>query len=221
LCNIGSANPTQMNRRLAAVVLADKLGPVPVPVTSATPLEIPLPPASLRELAGVYVDTTRAATRIVVYRDSTRSLHLSNATNAPRLVPVGNDEFAIAGNPGRLRFLRAREVITGLVDVPATRVFVRMPGAVTTAEALAAFEGRYRSDELDTEWVFTASPRGLVLGRSRFPDRLLEPEEALGMFRTGIGIVLFTHDGSGAVTGFSLTGRRSWNLHFDRIRVVR
>jgi hypothetical protein len=60
-----------------------------------------------------------------------------------------------------------------------------------------------------------------VLGRSRFPDRLLEPEEALGMFRTGIGIVLFTRDGSGAVTGFSLTGRRSWNLHFDRIRVVR
>jgi hypothetical protein len=29
LCNIGSANPTQINRRLAAVVLADQLGPAP------------------------------------------------------------------------------------------------------------------------------------------------------------------------------------------------
>jgi CubicO group peptidase (beta-lactamase class C family) len=60
LCNIGSANPTQLNRRLAAVVLADQLGPVPAAVTApATPPEVPLPPASLRALAGVYVDTTR------------------------------------------------------------------------------------------------------------------------------------------------------------------
>jgi hypothetical protein len=96
-----------------------------------------------------------------------------------------------------------------------------MPGAVTTVEVLAALAGRYRSDELNVEWVFTASPRGLVLARSRFPDRLVEPAEALDIFRTGVGIARFTRDANGVVTGFTLSGTRSKNVRFDRILGVR
>jgi hypothetical protein len=92
-----------------------------------------------------------------------------------------------------------------------------MPVADTTAEALAAFDGRYRSDELDVEWVFRAAPRGLVFARHRVPDRLVEPAAPPDMFRTGVGIARFTRDANGAVTGFTLSSTRSKNVRFDRI----
>lgn len=220
LCNVGTANPGQLVRDVAAIVLADQLSPVAAPATAAaaTPTEVRLPPAAMRAFAGVYVDTIGGSIRTLFFRDSTGSLHPSSAPAAPRIVHVGNDQFAVPGTPTRVRFLRAASGITGLVDVPGTTVFVRMPPPVTSAEARAAYVGRYRSEELDVEWSLAAGPdSSLTLSRRRFPDQPAQPAY-LDAFTAGVGAMRFTRDASGAVTGFLLTAGRIRNVRFERVR---
>ncbi len=218
LCNVGTANPGQLARDVAAIVLADQMTPPP-PVVAAppTPAAVPLPPAAVRALAGAYVDTVNGGVRTLYYRDATNTLHPSEAPNAPSIVHVGDDEFVVPGTPNRVRFLRAGSAVTGMVDVPGTTVLVRMPPAATVPAALAAFAGRYRSEELDVEWTLTVNANGgAVLARRRFPDTPARPVY-LDAFAANVGLMRFTRDAGGVVTGFLLTSGRIRNVRFERV----
>lgn len=216
-CNIGTANPAVLNRSVAAIVLADQLGPVAATGgrgAAAPPRAVPMPTDELRRYAGIYVDTIGEAVRALVFRDSTGTLHTAGAPNAPQLVPIGNEEFVAQVGANRLRvtFHRDARGISGMSDSGSAVVFVRRE---PPRPSLSEYAGRYRSEELDVEWVFAVSDSSLVLSIRREPDQRLRPVYDDG-FSAGGAVVRFTRNGAGRITGFLYSAGRVRHMWFER-----
>jgi CubicO group peptidase (beta-lactamase class C family) len=216
-CNIGTANPAALNRNVAAIVLADLMGAVPVTGgrgAAPPPRAVAMEAAELRRYAGVYVDTIGESFRALVFHDSTGTLHASGTANAPQLVHIGNEEFVaqVGANTLRVKFHRDARGIQGLSDSGSAVVFVRRP---PPRSSLSEYAGRYRSEELDVEWVFAASDSSLVLSVRREPEQRLRPVYDDG-FSAGAAVVRFTRDSAGRITGFLYSAGRVRHLRFDR-----
>lgn len=88
-----------------------------------------------------------------------------------------------------------------------------------TPEQLAAFEGDYYTEELDTTYNIRVSENQLVAQHIRHDDILLT--YAGDHFIGNVWFfpeIHFTRDDTGQVTGFRLTGNRVRNLHFEKKR---
>jgi hypothetical protein len=85
-----------------------------------------------------------------------------------------------------------------------------------TPAQLASFAGRYRSSELDTDVRIVAGDSSLALSGRRPGSLVMRPAYS-DAFRGGIGIVEFSRDASGRVTGFVVNAGRVRALRFDRI----
>jgi len=113
-------------------------------------------------------------------------------------------------------------------DVPSPQVLpeargpvVAMPrdaGFTPSAGDLAAYTGRYASDEIETELVVEAWPEGLVIRRRPGAVIPLRPRSA-DRFDAGggLGVVTF-HRRNGEIVELGITQDRVWDLRFDRIR---
>lgn len=218
LCNVATANPAQLSRDVAAIILGDKMTPVvagggrggaAAPIT-----EVPIDPAALRALAGFYLDKKTEAGADAVYRDSTKTLHAGRAPGAARLLHVGNNEFILAGPGGQqTRYRFGPNTVTQLT---AGITLERVAPARTSREQLAEFAGTYRSEELDVEWkISVVRDSTLSLARRRAPETRLNAVYADG-FVGGIGNVRFTRDASGRIDGFLLTSGRIRHIRFER-----
>ena len=96
---------------------------------------------------------------------------------ATELTATGPGRFAAGGGTATYRF--AGERLT--VETPGgTTEWVRRPRVRPTAEDLAAYAGRYRSEELDVEWTLEVREGRLVL--ERWPH---ETVTAAATFRDG------------------------------------
>lgn len=217
LCNVGTANPGQLNRDVAAVVLGDRMaapGAAGSAPSAPAITEVPIDAGVLRSFAGIYLDRNAETLIDPVFRDSTRSLRAGRAPNAPRLIHVGNNEFVIVGPAGqqeRVKFT-ANAVTNATGSMKAERV---APPKVTRAE-LAEFAGQYRSEELDVEWTITAArDSALTLSRRRMPDQRLTAVYTDG-FSGGVGSVRFTRNAAGRIDGFLLSAGRIRHIRFDR-----
>jgi hypothetical protein len=215
-CNVGTANPAVLNRN-AAILLADQMSPVVAAGgrgAAAPPRAVPMAAAELRRYAGIYVDTIGGSVRTLEFRDSTGTLHPAGAPNAPQLVPIGNEEFVahVGANTLRVKFHRDARGVTGVSDSGSAVVFVRRG---PPRQSLAEYAGRYRSEELDVEWVFAASDSSLVLSIRREPDQRLRPVYDDG-FSAGGAVVRFTRDSADRITGFLYSAGRVRHMRFDR-----
>lgn len=223
LCNVATANPGQLNRRVAEIVLADRLAPAPAASgAAADPAEVPLPRPALEALAGAYLDPRTDTLRQVVFRADTSALHAGPGDNAPRLIHTGDRVFAVAGDPGtRLRFMLAgaqSDEAIGLVEDGRSLALDRMRSPDATPGRLKDVAGRYRSEELDVEWAIVTHDAGaLVLQRRRLPDQPMEPVYEDG-FSAGVGSLRFTRDAAGRIDGFLLTSGRVRHIRFNRQR---
>lgn len=219
LCNVATANPAQLNRDVASIVLGDRMTTVVAagaPGATTTPVtELAIDPAALRGFAGVYLDRKTENQAEVVYRDSTRSLHAGRGATAPRLMHTGNNEFVVVGPAGqqaRVKF--TRDTVVFLTD---GLTLERVGPPVVTKQRLSELAGRYRSPELDVDWtIAVVGDSSLSLLRRRTPDQRLTPVYADG-FTSGAGNIRFTRDQSGHVTGFLLTSGRIRHVRFDRM----
>lgn len=216
LCNVATANPSQLGRAVAMIVLADAMSPVAANggnTPPALPRGNPLPSSELRQFAGFYVDTIAETARSLVFRDSTGTLHPAGP-GAPTLVHVGNDEFVTiqGGRLIRVQFIRDARGVHGMRDSGSTTVYVRRgPPRATLAE----YVGRYRSEELDVDWTFTISGSSLVLSRRREGDQRLQAVYDDG-FSAGGAVIRFTRDRSGRITDFLYSAGRVRHLRFDK-----
>lgn len=216
-CNLGTANPGALNRSVAAIVLADQMGPVVAAGgrgAGAPPRAVPMPAEELRRYAGIYVDTIGESVRMIEFRESTGALYPSGAPNAPALLALGNDEFAVpvGPNPLRVKFHRDARGLIGVSDSGSAVVFVRRGPPLGS---LAEYAGRYRSEELDVEWTFAASDSSLMLSIRREPDQRLRPVYEDG-FSAGGAVVRFTRDAAGRITGFRYSAGRVRQMWFAR-----
>ena len=84
-------------------------------------------------------------------------------------------------------------------------------------EQLTEFEGDYYTEELDTTYTIVKYEAGLVAQHRRHDDIVLT--YANGHFRGNAWFfpeIHFVRDDAGCITGFSLTGNRVRNLHFEK-----
>jgi CubicO group peptidase (beta-lactamase class C family) len=216
LCNVANANPGQLNRSVASIVLAEHIRPEGSNGTAAAaPVdEVPLEPDVLRGLAGVYLDTLTETFAEAVFQSSTGTLHAGRAVQAPRLRHVGNNEFVVIG-PNGTPAARYRFEPGSVTNVDAGVTLRRVNPADVSPSRLAGFAGAYRSEELDVEWTIAIRDSALMLSRRRTPEQRLSAIYADG-FAGSIGNIRFTRDASGKVTGFLLTSGRIRHVRFER-----
>jgi CubicO group peptidase (beta-lactamase class C family) len=216
LCNIGGpTNPTELSRRVADLYLADVLKPAPAVTTSTDQPEVPLAPDQLLRLAGLYWnEQTATAMQFVV--DGGR-LHVVFGGSKQPLKSLGGGWFVrAAGGPQQVTFdltngggQRLRMGSPTAAGDPLDRV---EPFAPTPAQ-LESFAGLYRSDEIDLPFRVTLKDGTLRVERLKAAPAALEPLMN-DTFRAPMGIVRFTRDTAGAVTGFTVDAGRIRGLKF-------
>jgi CubicO group peptidase (beta-lactamase class C family) len=114
--------------------------------------------------------------------------------------------------PGELA-TRVAEIHLSLPPAPAAAPDRAEAEAYEPPET-AAFLGRYQSPELGVSWTFEGD-RSLVLKRFRFSDETLVPVGP-DEFRSELGRIRFQRDGSGPVTGFTISTERTRNVRFEK-----
>ncbi len=216
MCNLASANPTQLAQRVADVYLGDVLQSVPAPQPDQS-AEVPIAAEQLAAVAGLYWNAAEKLSRRFVIQD--RRLHAVLGMPLP-LKSLGSGRFVTStGVPVRVAF----DVTNGR----AARVTITPPGAPVevleraepfspTADILAEFAGTYRSDEIEAVYRMVIQNGGLRLERLKMPPAPLAPL-VTDTFNSQIGVISFVRDGAGRVTGFVLDGGRVRRMRFSKL----
>jgi CubicO group peptidase (beta-lactamase class C family) len=220
LCNVASSDPSRLARGIADIYLEDRLEPAsapPAPAAAQAAADPAAPavqvaPERLQALAGMYRDPATRATRTLTM-DGGR-LYVG-ASNRFELRPVSETEFQAVDAPVemRVRFEPGRLVWTQGGGEPQT--FEKLALVTPTPEELAAYAGRYFSEELQATYTLAVENGTLTVhrrGGDPTPLRPLVRDE----FSAG-PTLRFVRDAAGAVTGFMLDAGRVRNLRFTRV----
>ena len=227
LCNTGRAAPGRLARDIADVFLP----PPPAeaaPARGARPRSAQPRPraqeagrgesgggtADAASLAGYYLRPGNDVPLRVVARGDDLVLLGAGAEQALR--PAGGGRFLLGGttevtftpgdggNPPTLR-----------VGDPSRPVYSRQMTASSSAEALAAYAGSYYSDDLAVGYTFRVEDGRLVLWNRKLGRIPLAPTFADGFYARGWSFTI-RRDAAGAVSGFTVSTSRAWNIAFGR-----
>ena len=215
LCNRGDANPSRFADKVADVILAGQLQPVPAVTLPGVPAEgVILTPDVLKARAGVYRGRKTGDVRVVRLEGSQLALVLGRAIP---MVPLSPDRFQIMGeytlvfgSDNGKPTLRAEQQQLG------DDVYELVPAFTPTAAQLAEFAGAYYAGELDVEYRITADSAGLDIGlRGRRLTRVT-PTFADAFSGDQGENLLFARDRKGRLTGFTVGAGRVRNILFVR-----
>ena len=211
LCNIGTANPGQLSRRVADVLLpADLPAATTEPPVDNTP-EVTVPESLLKDYAGIYWHQADAIGRTLVAEGG--KLHAADGPQRLTLKAISDSVFVMpTGQRARLTFEKAGSGMQLKISGDA-RLYVRAEAFKPSGEQLAAFAGVYRSDEMDAVFRIVIKDDVLQLQQPKRPAANLQPQ-VKDTFRGMPGALQFTRDASGRVTGFLLQGGRVKNVKF-------
>jgi len=149
------------------------------------------------------------------------------ATGQPQasITPTSDSSFAVPIANVSATFLRnADGKVTGLnlAEGGQNRRASRLEGEVAkawapSAQDLAAFAGRYFSDELETFYTITLERDTLVVRQRRLDDAKLRPGEKDRFAGGGLSYE-FERDRNGEVIGFYVANGRTRDVRFGRVR---
>jgi CubicO group peptidase (beta-lactamase class C family) len=195
LCNVSTANPTQLGRDVAALYLGGALAePPPAP----TPIEV----AGLPGMAGLYRNLRNYST-VTAAADNGR-LRIGGAL----FTPVSPGTFMNGG---------ARLVVdAGKLRLDDGTLLEKVEPANPTASELQSFAGEYVSDEAAA--TLRVAMEGELLRLQNRPGIwiALRPTYRDAFVAPGLGVVRFLRDSSGKVTEASVSQDRVWDLRFTR-----
>jgi CubicO group peptidase (beta-lactamase class C family) len=212
-------NPDVFINGIADIFLADVLKPVDAPVALATgpaPAPVKLTDAELSAKTGLYrVSGDNVPVRVSLVRGSLTGRSYYGEGFDIELTPTAANRFllfnsipfefvpAAAGKPQAWRVGEGKN----------QRLWELVTLALPPAE-LKAFAGDFRSDELDV--TFNVEPKGSGLSVVHtFDVAPLEKDVFVGDW---VGIMKFTRDARGAVSGFTVNRANAHGVRFDRVR---
>ena len=212
LCNVSTANPGALARRVADLFLPAGLPPAATDPPADNSLEVSVSEEVLKKYAGLYWNAAEFQARRAVYEGG--KLHAADGRGRIPLKSLGSGVFVMTSGPrSRLTFeddpggqLRVR-----IGSDP--RPFVKTEPFTPTVEQLSEFAGVYRSDEIDTVFRVALHDGALRVERTKIRPWTLEPV-VKEVFRGGSGVFQFTRDASGRVSGFLYQGGRVRNMKF-------
>lgn len=217
LCNLTSASPHARAQTVADIVLADQLASKETPGNGSE--QAPGPSLSANELE-VYMGAYRSSgTGYVRFLVDEGHLAFEALGERYALRPVASDQFAMTpeikwtfdgtedGHPDRAVYTRG--------DTDTIR-FRRVDDVATYTETdLAAFEGRYHSEELGVHYrVRTTNTTPRLVQGTRAP-RPLRPG-IRDEFRFDGKYIRFVRDDAGNVTGFTVHSPSVTGIRFER-----
>lgn len=218
LCNSDAAQPGELARKVADIVLARHLAPLRKTARAAAKAVAP------QLIAGQYFDAQNADVVRVAAGKSGAVIDAGGASYP--LEPAGGTSFRIGSTT--LRFIVPRGAThAASVSVQSadgsTRLAQRFAPAVPSLAQLRSEAGIYRSDELGVTWQLGVAGHTLALEPARnLPDGAagkLEPlmEDTFSSAAGGFAL-RFVRDNVGRVTGFALgAGRGLRALRFTRV----
>jgi hypothetical protein len=213
LCNVSTANPGMLARRVADVFLPPNLPAANTEPAADSAPEVSVPEDVLKTYAGLYWNAADFQARRAVFDGG--KLHAADGRERIALKPIGGGVFVMTGGPRtRLTFAEAGGEVRLRVGTDG-RVFVKTDAFAPTSEQVAEFAGVYRSDEMDVVFRLSVKDGALRAERTKTRPWTLEPV-VKDVFRGGPGAFQFTRDGSGRVTGLLFQGGRIKNVKFWR-----
>ena len=210
LCNLAQTNPGELANRVADVYLADVLKPMMTAGTNNDP-EVPVPADELKTRAGVYWNEVLGAHRQLVFENG----KLQAATSPTQRIPLkslGSGRFVLTGPPGLYITFENDTARMGSGPTGGD-IFMHMPAFAPSAAELAAYVGTYRSDEVEPSFEIALKNGKLALVRLKAPTATLDPLFP-DTFSTPAGVIKFTRDAQGRVTGFVLEAGRVRGMKF-------
>ena len=225
LCNSDGISPTELADKVGDIVLAKSFPQTKVASTphrestTAAPASASAMPAS-RLVGSYYASSTDEVARISANNDS---LSLGLVGRSLPLQARGPATYAVVGLPVSVEFLA-----DGDAPARAVRIYVgselrdeavRFTAVTPSMQQLRELTGSYYSPELLVTWPVTLEGDRLVLNEGAGKDEdisgTLEPAMA-DAFTAGSGLVHFTRDAAGHVTGFDVSASRMRGIRFDR-----
>lgn len=222
LCNSTSARPDLFAHEIADILFESDL-------VEASDIDGDVFPGSRPqvELSGPQLDAWVAIYRevstgeLMVVERSEQTLELVTMGERIPIEPTSPRTFQIEEEAVVLEFGEAEPRRTLTIKGPMFEDrFVEAEPLHPTPKQLDALTGRYRSDELRTEWILSISGRTLVVTGPVFDEAaplVTAVEDEYSTTALG-GTLRFERDGSGEVTGFFLDINRMRGIRFDRVR---
>jgi CubicO group peptidase (beta-lactamase class C family) len=214
LCNASTATPWTLADGVADAYIGGDLGPVEA---ENMPQTVPLPIATLRSRAGVYVQPTTLEILELTVRDGQLIL---GHTRGPKLVPIAENRFRITEEPFELVFGTGEHAGFERQPLRGGRPLAfewRRP-TVLGGSALAVYAGEYYSEEVDARYRVAASDSVLS-----FRTGTSDPTHARPLFLNtfdwdGDYTVQFIRSGD-QVTGFDVTNEQMRGVKFVRVPI--
>lgn len=202
LCNVSSAAATQKAYDVADVYLAQRTTLEPAPTTRHA-----LTADERSRIVGIYA--SRLDGRPITVAADGDGVRLAPGA---RLLPQSATRFVTpAGQSWTLDGTRLRSQDRyDVVD------YDRVPAAAPSASDLAALEGAYTNDEIETRLDLRVEDGRLVVKRRPDTRIVLTPVYTDAFTAPDLGLVRMRRDAGGRVTSLSVVQDRVWDLRFVR-----
>jgi CubicO group peptidase (beta-lactamase class C family) len=225
LCNSDGISPTELADKVTDIVLAGKFVDSASHVAAASRGRASAPAAASglpdERFVGTYYASSNDEVSRVVRKDSGLVLEFVGRTLP--LKPTGGATYAVTGLPVTIEF-----VTEGNAPARALRIHVgselraeavRFSPAAPSVDSLRALVGSYYSPELDVTWPIVLAGDHLELRNTG--SQLVDITGALSParpdeFTAGGGLIRFTRDASGRVTGYEVSASRMRGIRFER-----
>jgi len=219
LCNLATANPSELNRKVAEIYLAKEMKPA----ESAHADEergVQLKQEELKSRVGLYMNPDDDVIKVSVKNDK---LHVGWGTGEEsyELKALSASRFRLLIAPVDFTFDDAKSgdpvKLTLKSEDGKPDVFASVPAFTTSETELKNYAGVYSSPELDPLYEIRVEESKLVLHRLTHKLDTLEPVTR-DFFVGSLGSIRFTRDSRSEVAGFALGTGRIRNLRFTKGR---
>jgi CubicO group peptidase (beta-lactamase class C family) len=227
LCNLDNIGlglgATRLTQGVADIYLADVLAKPSTSNATAAPATVTLSAEQLASKVGLYFEPLSQSVGRIFVRDGKLMASAGlDESESVELTPVSDNRFVIPGTPvvaefvpaapGRLQQVR----VTGAGPKPV--VSQKVEAFAPSSADLRVFAGEYSSLELEGTYTLVAREGSLAIqipGRTEF---VLQPIFK-DVFAGGVvGVVKFSRDPRGAVTGFTANSSGVRGLRFNRVK---
>jgi hypothetical protein len=203
MCNLASANATQLGHQVADVYLASV-------IREHQHEAAVLDPGALEAKAGLYRSVRDHQTLSVEYQDGKLRIERRGV-----LTPISDNVFSLGEDGPRAEF--DGKSLRMSTEVDEGNYYEKVERWVPTPIELEGMTGEYASDEAEVTFRVALENGHLVIHRR--PDAIiaLTPTYRDG-FSSTLGSVRFMRDSAGRVTELSVGEQRVWDMRFHRVR---
>ncbi len=221
LCNLENVGAPRLAERVADIYLSDALSK-PLAPPAGVPPRRAVSAGPVASEVGLYLDATHGAFVRIFSRNG--KLMVSDGVDggeAVELMPLGAHQVVLAGTRTAIEFApaapgRPREIhVSQSGRKPFVLQQVTDSFAPTSAD-LRAFVGEYASSELEGTYTIAARSSGLVFQIPGRADIVLRPVFPDAFTGTLVGLVRFSRNAEGVVTGFAIFTPGVRGLRFGR-----